>query len=74
MLEQKISNINNETLNFTIIPFEALEYGNDDYNKSRLDTKLNFTWICTEFDAWSMHIQINFTDVIYVSYGGKDIL
>ena len=45
MLQQNISKINNETLAISIIPFEIEEYEGDDYNKSRSETKLNFTCI-----------------------------
>ena len=74
MMQQNISHINNETLNITIIPFEIEEYEGDDYNKSRSETKLNFTWNCTSFNYDSMELKFIFKDPLYVSFDGKDIL
>ena len=74
MLQQNISEINNETLSISIIPFEIKDYAGDDYNKSRSETKLNFTWNCTAFNSFSMEIQFIFKDPLYISFGGRDIL
>jgi len=51
-------------LNITIIPFE------DNPNSDRL----NFTWECTEYKETHLLIKLNFTEPLYVSFGGNDIV
>jgi len=36
--------------------------------------ELNFEWNCTKFTEKYMQIQLNFTNPLYVSYGGTDYI
>ena len=49
-------------MNITVIPYE------DNPNAD----KLNFTWEATEFTEKYLIIQLNFSNPLYVSFGGND--